>query len=262
MTATDASQLSIIADALAAGDLRFAVDAMKQTLEAEPAMRSTDGLARLHREVIQHKGAVARLERDNAARQINREDARHERARLAAVLLDVLDDMTRLEAKIGTAFRIVAPEAEHRPAGSGHPEPPASSLGAEPAGIDVFLSYARADRAHIVDLAVALQGHGCAVWFDHFITGGARFGEIINARLDAARAVVVLWSESSIGSDWVLYEADRAHKAGKLVPLRLPELALDRVPAPYPAVLNIIAHGDDDALTRALKRHGLLQAAP
>jgi hypothetical protein len=53
---------------------------------------------------------------------------------------------------------------------------------------------------------------------------------------------------------------DRGHKAGKLVPLRLPELALDRVPAPYPAVLNIIAHGDDDALTRALKRLGLLQA--
>jgi hypothetical protein len=258
MTATDVSQLSIIADALAAGQLRFAVDAMKQTLEAEPAMRSTDGLARLHREVIQHKGVVARLERDSAARQMTREDERHERARLAAVLLDVLDDMTLIEAKLGIAFRVEAPVADSLPSAPGDTRP--GPLGAEPADIDVFLSYARADRAHIVDLAVALQGRGCAAWFDHFITGGARFGEIINARLDAARAVVVLWSENSIGSDWVLYEADRAHKAGKLVPLRLPELALDRVPAPYPAVLNIIAHGDDDALTRALERLGLLQA--
>ena len=183
MTATEISQLSIIADALAAGQLRLAVDGMKQTLEAEPAMRSTDGLARLHREVIQHKGVVARLERDSAARQMTREDERHERARLAAVLLDVLDDMTLIEAKLGIAFRVEAPVADSRPSGPGDTRP--RPLGAEPADIEVFLSYARADRAHIVDLAVALQGRGCAAWFDHFITGGARFGEIINARLDA-----------------------------------------------------------------------------
>src|SRR4029079_9633015 len=123
------------------------------------AMRSTDGLARLHREVIQHKGVVARLERDSAARQMTREDERHERARLAAVLLDVLDDMTLIEAKLGIAFRVEAPVAEGRPPAPGDTRP--RPLGAEPADIDVFLSYARADRAHIVDLAVALQGRGC-----------------------------------------------------------------------------------------------------
>jgi hypothetical protein len=87
--------------------------------------------------------------------------------------------------------------------------------------------------------------------------GGARFRAEIDARLDAARAVVVLWSEHAIQSDWVIYEADRAHKAGKLVPLRVASLNLDRVPAPYPAVLNILLLGDDDALTRTLQGLGL-----
>jgi len=42
-----------------------------------------------------------------------------------------------------------------------------------------------------------------------------------------------------------------------LIPLRLPPLAVDRVPAPYPAVLNIIAHGDFEMLALALDKKGI-----
>lgn len=69
----------------------------------------------------------------------------------------------------------------------------------------------------------------------------------------------MLWSEHSIKSDWVIFEAERAHKAGKLVPLRVASLPVDRVPAPYPAVLNIIVLGDGEALTQTLKGFGLVQ---
>src|SRR5262245_26324832 len=101
MSTSTATQLSIIADALAAGALRPAVDGMKRTLEGERTMRSTGELARLHLEVIQHKGTVARLERDCAAHLLTGEQEWHQRARIASVLLDVLDEMTRLESKLG-----------------------------------------------------------------------------------------------------------------------------------------------------------------
>jgi hypothetical protein len=125
---------------------------------------------------------------------------------------------------------------------------------------DIFLSYARPDKALILQLAATLEERGCTCWFDHFIAGGARFRDTINARLDSARAVVVLWSEHSIKSDWVLYEADRAHKAGKLIPLRLPSLSLDQVPPPFPAVLNVLVWDDEEALLRTLNGFGLPRA--
>jgi hypothetical protein len=44
--------------------------------------------------------------------------------------------------------------------------------------------------------------------------------------------------------------------------VRVPSLPLDRVPAPYPAVLNILVLGDDEALTRTLRTFSLPAAAP
>jgi hypothetical protein len=258
---------------VAAGNLATAAGAIRQTLEAEPGMRGTGALARLDREVIQHQGAIVRLERDAAGRRVTREAEQTDRARLAAILLDVLDEMARLEGELGIAFR-VKPVA---PVGPTRVVSPREASGAESAGVgsslrstqpaantspDIFLSYARPDRGLIVELAVALQAQGFSCWFDHFIAGGARFREAIDAQLDAARAVVALWSEHSIKSDWVIYEASRAHKAGKLVPVRVPSLPLDRVPAPYPAVLNILVLGDDEALTRTLRTFSLPAAAP
>jgi hypothetical protein len=242
-----------IAELVAAGDLANAAQVVKLTLEAEPGMRSTARLSRLHREVIQHKGTLARLGQDLAAGRIGREVEHAERARLTAALLDMLDEMARAESELGLAFRVEMPA----PAPQTQQSPKGPSVRDEPSKVDVFLSYARPDRALIVDLAVALEARGCGCWFDHFVAGGARFRDAINARLDAALAVVVLWSEHAVRSDWVIYEADRAHKAGKLIPLRMPALALDKVPPPYAAVLNFITHGDEEALTRALGGYGL-----
>jgi hypothetical protein len=248
--------LTAIANLLAGGALAPAARVIRQALEAEPRMRMAGHLARLHREVIQHQGAIARVEREAAERRIPREVEQSDRARLTAFLLELLDEMARLERDLGIAFRVDT-DADREAANVGRR---ADTLAAPAVGrTDVFLSYARPDRALIVELAVALEARGCACWFDHFIAGGERFREAINARIDTARAVVALWSEHSVKSDWVIYEADRAHKAGKLVPLRMASLAPDRVPAPYPAVLNILVLGDDGALTRTLKGFGLLR---
>jgi adenylate cyclase len=86
---------------------------------------------------------------------------------------------------------------------------------------DIFISYARRDRAPIESLARALEAAGYSVWWDHQIAGGAAFGAEIERQLNAARAVVVAWSIGGVQSEWVMDEAAAAKQAGKLIPIAL-----------------------------------------
>lgn len=90
---------------------------------------------------------------------------------------------------------------------------------AEPATL--FLSYSRADRATADKLAGLLAKAGHIVWWDALIEGGAQFSSSIREALDAADAVIVLWSKSSIDSDWVRDEAAQGRDRRRLVPLSL-----------------------------------------
>lgn len=87
--------------------------------------------------------------------------------------------------------------------------------------VDVFISYARADRARIESLASVLEDDSYTVWWDHDIAGGAAFAAEIERALNDAKAVIVAWSVSGVQSDWVLDEAAVAKQAGKLVPIGL-----------------------------------------
>ena len=86
---------------------------------------------------------------------------------------------------------------------------------------DVFLSYAREDRACAQSLATALLTRGFSVWWDRQIPVGTSFADAIEAELDAASAVVVLWSESSVKSEWVQAEASEAARRKVLLPIRI-----------------------------------------
>lgn len=100
---------------------------------------------------------------------------------------------------------------------------PAMGQGAsEPAGKRcVFVSYARADRAHATRVAEGLAAAGFDLWWDALIDGGAAFARTIEDQLDRADAVVVLWSHAAAASDWVRDEAGRARELGKLVPISI-----------------------------------------
>jgi hypothetical protein len=87
--------------------------------------------------------------------------------------------------------------------------------------LTIFLSYARADRQRAEKLAHALDLAGFEVWWDALIEGGAAFANSIREALDAADAVIVLWSRSSIDSDWVRDEAAQGRDRRRLVPLSL-----------------------------------------
>ena len=85
----------------------------------------------------------------------------------------------------------------------------------------VFLSYARDDVADAQGLAEAIGAAGHAVWWDRHVHGGLRFADEIDRELSEAEAVVVLWSQHSIGSAWVRDEAAEGRDSGRLVPVTL-----------------------------------------
>ena len=85
---------------------------------------------------------------------------------------------------------------------------------------DLFVSYARRDRARVAPLVAALEGEGWSVWWDPEIAPGQEFDELIARELAAARCVVAVWTETSVASRWVRGEAREAADRGKLVPVR------------------------------------------
>jgi adenylate cyclase len=86
---------------------------------------------------------------------------------------------------------------------------------------DVFVSYARTDKALVAPLVAAIEGQGFSVWWDPEIAPGQEFDEQIAAELGSARAVVVVWTPVSVASRWVRGEAREAADRGILVPARL-----------------------------------------
>jgi adenylate cyclase len=94
---------------------------------------------------------------------------------------------------------------------------------------DVFISYARPSEqaAHLI--AQSLRDEGFSVWRDDELPAHRAYSDVIEERLKAAKAVVVLWCAESTKSHWVRAEADTAREAGTLV-----QASLDGVLPPMP----------------------------
>jgi adenylate cyclase len=86
---------------------------------------------------------------------------------------------------------------------------------------DVFISYARETTDVAAGVASALREAGHSVWFDQAIPPHRPYTDVITEHLDAARAVLVIWSEAAARSQWVRSEANRGRESHKLVQLRI-----------------------------------------
>ena len=94
---------------------------------------------------------------------------------------------------------------------------------------DVFISYARSTAVHAQAVAAALRALGHAVWLDDELPAHRAYTDVIEERLKAAKAVVVIWSAEAAKSHWVRAEANTALEAGTLV-----QLTVDGVMPPMP----------------------------
>ena len=91
---------------------------------------------------------------------------------------------------------------------------------------DVFLSYARENRPLAELLADSLCAHGLTVWWDSDLSAGVEFSAVIEAKLQGAAVVIVLWSVDSVRSVFVRDECSRALRFNKLLPVRIEDVEL------------------------------------
>ena len=121
----------------------------------------------------------------------------------------------------------------------------------------------------------ALTARGWDVFWDEELRLGDRFRQALAAELTSARCVVVLWSTLSVQSEWVLDEASRANKRGKLIAVQIDDVEL---PLGFgemqvgnligwdgdPEALGFreLVQGVSDKLARAIKPAASVVAAP
>ncbi len=83
---------------------------------------------------------------------------------------------------------------------------------------DIFLSYGHDDVQTAKRFAESFEREGISVWWDASIRSGEAFDAVIENALKGAKAVVVLWSKTSVQSRWVRAEATLADRNRTLVP--------------------------------------------
>jgi TIR domain len=98
---------------------------------------------------------------------------------------------------------------------------------------DIFISYSKADRELALKLSAYLESEGWSVWWDKSLGAGDAYRDEIMKQLASARAVIVIWTENSIKSDWVRAEAGKAKADGKLIPVKTPTLTYADIPLPF-----------------------------
>jgi len=73
---------------------------------------------------------------------------------------------------------------------------------------DIFISYASEDRERIMSFVRALEKTGWSVFWDRTIPTGKTWRQVIGSEISNCRSIVVVWSKTSIESDWVQEEAE------------------------------------------------------
>jgi hypothetical protein len=121
---------------------------------------------------------------------------------------------------------------------------------------DVFISYAKKDRAYAEELAKFLDELGVTTWWDANLVGGEEFRERITKEIDESKATIVIWSATSIKSSFVIDEADYARKSGKLLSAVVPGFKLERIPLGF-RVSQAISIGAGDQIIQALMTAGI-----
>jgi hypothetical protein len=123
---------------------------------------------------------------------------------------------------------------------------------------DVFISYSKPYVDLTRDLASDLVAKGITVWWETDLLAGESFRKRIIQELHDCRAAIVIWTPRSVKSDYVISEADRARKAGKLIQVRTADLDPGELPPPFD-IGHAALIDDRKAIYGALAKLGVLQ---
>lgn len=85
----------------------------------------------------------------------------------------------------------------------------------------VFVSYSRKDRPEVMPIIEGLEKAGITVWWDGLLEAGNVFLQTTEDALENAAVVLVVWTKTSINSNWVRDEATSGRDDGRLVPLTI-----------------------------------------
>jgi TIR domain len=119
----------------------------------------------------------------------------------------------------------------------------------------VFLAYRSVDAERANTVRTKLEALGVPLFIDHKLISGDDYIRVINEQLDAAVAVLVLWTAAAVdmsspsgAANFVLSEAERGFSRGILVAATFDKLVLSHLPVPFnrfqaPDVSDWIANG-------------------
>ncbi|MGF1453763.1 MAG: SUMF1/EgtB/PvdO family nonheme iron enzyme [Alphaproteobacteria bacterium] len=98
--------------------------------------------------------------------------------------------------------------------------------------VDIFISYARRERAKVEPLKARFEAMGLDIFFDiEGIDGGAVFPDVITRALDTSKAVLACWTPFYFTRPWCLIEAREAKDRDILVPVAIEPFARTDQPA-------------------------------
>jgi hypothetical protein len=98
--------------------------------------------------------------------------------------------------------------------------------------VDIFISYARSQRALAEPIKERLEALGYDVFFDiEGIDGGADFPEVIDRALRKSKVVLACWSPTYFTRKWCLIEARIGVERNIIVPIAVESFAKDAPPA-------------------------------
>ena len=111
---------------------------------------------------------------------------------------------------------------------------------------NVFLAYSRDDKRVAQQLIAALQQHDVSVWWDvDSIPIGADWESFLFEQVSVAGCVIVLWSQASVRSKWVSFEASIAARRSALLPILIEEV---RIPDEFSRIQAAsLSHWSGDA---------------
>ncbi|MDH3446465.1 MAG: toll/interleukin-1 receptor domain-containing protein [Deltaproteobacteria bacterium] len=89
---------------------------------------------------------------------------------------------------------------------------------------DIFISYASEDRGRVLPLVQALEKTGWTIFWDRNIPAGKTWHQRMGEEIKTCGCVLVVWTEKSVQSDWVVEEAEIGKRRQILVPIMLDEV--------------------------------------